>query len=186
MPIISLKYTSDANNQVQVITDQSTYVTGWPCHTWHAEAINEAIAGGLAIEPFQTAAEALATAQDQVWAAIKAKRDGLKFDGGVKVAVDGVDKWFYVTVDARTQYANLAATFTRNPTLTIEGWRTMDGSFVTMDAALLGDIQDNCAIQESTIFAVGVTHETAMMALTTAADVLAYDFSTGWPAVYGD
>ncbi len=184
MAITKLKYSDEAQTMLSVTTDTSSYLCSWPCYTWHAEEIQAAIDDGMSIEPFQTDAEALAAAQDQVWAAIKAKRDDLKFNGGVKVAVDGEDKWFYVTVDARTQYANLAATFTRNPTLTIEGWRTMDGSFVTMDATLLASIQDNGAVQESTIFAVGVTHETAMMALTTAAAVAAYDYSTGWPVTY--
>ena len=186
MPITKLKYTSLAETAIQVTSDEGNYTAPWPCYTWHAQQIQAAIDGGLSIEPFMTAAEDLAAAQNELWDKIHTKRDDLSFNGGVKVAVAGVDKWFYTTQAARTEYSNLYPVMVDHPDHSVDGWRTMDGSFVTMTKALLAEIQLNGILQASAVFNAGVAHETAMMALTTAADVLAYDFSTGWPAVYGD
>ena len=44
MTVKSLKYTSNDKTSIVVTSeDGSSYTAPWPCHTWHAEEIQEAI-----------------------------------------------------------------------------------------------------------------------------------------------
>ena len=57
MPVIKLKYTNQEGSSIQVTTDTGEYSAPWPCHTWNAQEIQEAIDAGMAIEPFKTDTE---------------------------------------------------------------------------------------------------------------------------------
>lgn len=112
------------------------------------------------------------------WSAIKAKRDQLSNDGGYKVTVSGVDKWFHSDVKSKVQQLALFAAGARVPAVP---WKTMDGSFVTMSQSLAAAIYQAAAAQDMAIFAKAEQHKAAMEA---SADPASYDFSGGWPATY--
>ena len=57
MPIIRIKYASEDKSSITVTTDQSEYSAPWPCYTWHAQEIQEALDAGLSIEPYKTYSE---------------------------------------------------------------------------------------------------------------------------------
>ena len=55
MSITKLKYTSMSQDSIQVTSEDGGYYTApWPCHTWHAQAIQEAIDSGMIIESWKT------------------------------------------------------------------------------------------------------------------------------------
>lgn len=121
----------------------------------------------------------LERAQAQAWQQIKAHRERLSDQGGYKATVGGVEKWFHSDDKSKTQQIALVVAGAAVPAVQ---WKTMDGSFITMSQAWAVAIFNAAATQDATIFAVAEGHRTAMLA---AADPLAYDFSAGWPAVFG-
>lgn len=121
----------------------------------------------------------LAGGRAQAWERIKAHRERLSDQGGYKVVVNGVDKWFHSDAKSKTQQLGLVIAGAAVPAIQ---WKTMDGTFITMSQAWAVAIFNAAATRDATIFAVAEAHRVAMMA---AADPLAYDFTGGWPAVYG-
>lgn len=117
-------------------------------------------------------------ARAAAWERIKAMREKLSDEGGYKVAVNGVDKWFHSDAKSKTQQLSLVVMGANVPPVQ---WKTMDGSKVTMTQALAGAIFSAAATQDMTLFAVAESHRAAMEA---AADPDSYDFSAGWPEVY--
>ena len=61
-------------------------------------------------------------------------------------------------------------------------WKTMDDGFVPMTQTLGSEIFSAAAASDQAHFAAAVAHETAMMASLTPET---YDFSTGWPTIFG-
>ncbi len=122
----------------------------------------------------------LAQIKAEKWEAIKAERDRRQ-SAGVKVAVNGVDKWFHSDVGSRIQLMGLKIMGPAVPGNL--QWKTMDGTFVTMTEVLSAEIFNAAASNEQTIFAIGEQHKAAMEA---SANPMNYDFSTGWPPVYGE
>jgi hypothetical protein len=110
------------------------------------------------------------------WESIKALRDSRKA-GGVLVG----DKWFHSDDGSRIQQIGLVMMAANIP-VGLQ-WKTMDGTFVTMTQTLAGQIFSASAAHDQATFAKAEEHRTAMEA---SSDPAAYDFSTGWPAVYGD
>lgn len=125
-------------------------------------------AGGLVKD--QTAAKARA------WLRIKFLRDQRADQGGFKVG----NKWFHSDQKSRGQQLGLVLLGANIPANL--QWKTMDGSFVVMTQTLAGQILAAGAASDTAIFAVAETHRLAMEA---SADPASYDFSGGWPAVYG-
>lgn len=183
MTITSLKYASMSQDSIQVTLEDGSYTAPWPCHTWHAEEIQAAIDSGMSIELWKTEEEVLAEAKESVWDQIKAERDRHILEGGYHITINEVVKWFHSDVKSRTQYITIVNTGVTNPTLAIENWKTMDGSFVTMTVDLANSLLLHAVTQEAAIFAAAEQHKAAAFAL---ADPSTYDFSTGWPLVYGE
>jgi hypothetical protein len=129
--------------------------------------------------PADVAAAKLAEHQAFQWDSIKAKRDSLKTDGGYKVAVSGVDKWFHSDVFSRTQQIGLVMLGASIPAGL--QWKTMDASFVTMTQSLAAQVFQAAAGQDVAVFAAAETHRAAMLA---SANPMAYSFSGGWPATF--
>lgn len=121
-------------------------------------------------------AAAPAAARARIWEAIKAERDRRKA-GGVQVA----GKWFHSDDPSRIQQIGLVMMGASIPPGL--SWKTMDGSFVTMTQTLAGQVFGAVAALDQAAFTAAETHRAAMEA---AEDPTAYDFSTGWPTVYGD
>lgn len=112
------------------------------------------------------------------WEAIKAHRERLSDNGGYKVVVNGVDKWFHSDSKSKNQQIGLVLAGAAANGIP---WKTMDGTFVTMSQQLAGQIFQAAMVMEQTIFAVAEQHRVAMEA---AADPASYNFSGGWPATY--
>lgn len=126
--------------------------------------------------------------EEKVWQKIKAERERRKA-GGVRVG----DHWFHSDADSRTQYSILDGKAQRagwsdsqviHPT-----WKTMDrapdGSsiYTAMTVELLRQILDAGIDQEAVTFAIAEKHRVTMQA---SLDPETYDFSAGWPAIYGE
>lgn len=111
------------------------------------------------------------------WESIKADRDRRIQSGGYKVGT----KWFHSDTFSRTQQMGLVMLGANIPANT--PWKTMDGTTVTMTQTLAGQIFATAAASDIAIFAAAETHKAAMEA---AADPAAYDFSGGWPKVFGE
>lgn len=108
------------------------------------------------------------------WDAIKAKREQVKA-GGVKVG----DKWFHTDDASRIQHMALNMMGAAIPANL--QWKTMDGSFVTMNQALAGQVFQAVAVLDMQAFAKAEEHRVAMEASN---DPASYDFSAGWPASF--
>lgn len=112
---------------------------------------------------------------------LKTERDRRQLEGGVKVG----DHWYLSTERATGEYNSLINASQGMPEDTVlrSGWRTMSGATVDMTPLLarqilLAGIQQRCAIDDAAL-----AHKAAMEA---CADPASYDFSTGWPPVFGD
>lgn len=112
----------------------------------------------------------------QVWGRIKAERDHRKA-GGVKVG----EKWFHSDDASRIQQLALVMMGAGLPAGL--QWKTMDGTFTTMTPALAQQVFTGQAASDQTIFAVTEGHRVAMEA---SADPATYDYSTGWPKIFGE
>lgn len=148
-----------------------------------AEFINLLPAGSLQItdaEADALRAPTLDQAKAHRWDAIKAERERRKV-GGVKVKVGTVNKWFHSDDASRIQQMGLVMLGAGIPAGL--QWKTMDGTFVAMDQTVAGNVFAAAAASDQAIFAVAEGHRVAMEA---SADPAAYDYSTGWPKVYGE
>lgn len=111
------------------------------------------------------------------WEAIKTERDRRTEQSGYKVGT----KWFHSDQKSRSQQLGLVLLGASIPANL--QWKTMDGSFVIMTAALAQQVLGAAAASDQAIFAAAETHKAAMEA---SADPSAYNFSTGWPKVFGE
>lgn len=121
-------------------------------------------------------AATIAELQAATWVNIKTERDRRKA-GGVKVGA----KWFHSDDGSRIQQMGLVMMGASIPTNL--QWKTMDGSFIAMTQALASQVFQAVAANDQTIFAAAETHRVAMEA---SADPASYDYSGGWPKVYGE
>jgi hypothetical protein len=112
-----------------------------------------------------------------VWERIKAERDRRTQAGGYLVS----GKWYHSDTFSRTQQMGLVLLGANIPAGT--QWKTMDGSFVAMTPALAAQIFAGAAANDIAIFAAAEAHKAAMEA---SAEPLAYDFTAGWPATFGE
>ncbi len=113
---------------------------------------------------------------ENAWAAITVERDRRKA-GGVKVGA----KWFHSDDGSRIQQMGLVMMGASIPANL--QWKTMDGSFITMTQTLASSVFSAAAASDQAVFAVAEGHRVAMEA---SADPAAYDYSTGWPKIYGE
>lgn len=111
------------------------------------------------------------------WEAIKIERDHRIENGGYKVGT----KWFHSDQKSRSQQLGLVLLGAGIPASL--QWKIMDGTFVTMTQQLAGQVLAAAAASDQAIFAAAEAHRQAMEA---SADPAAYDFSTGWPKVFGE
>lgn len=113
------------------------------------------------------------------WMDIKAERDRRRFDGGVKVG----GHWFLSNQTASVEYNSIINLGMPDAAVVRPNWRTMDGTEVPMSPALAKQIIMAGLAQAAAIDDAAQAHKTAMLA---SANPSAYDFSGGWPAIYGD
>ncbi|HJW26437.1 MAG TPA: DUF4376 domain-containing protein [Rhodocyclaceae bacterium] len=113
------------------------------------------------------------------WQKIKDERDRRTENGGYKVTVGGIDKWFHSDQKSRSQQLGLVLLGANIPNNL--QWKTMDGSFVAMTQELALQVLSAGAASDQTIFTAAETHKQAM---ESSADPSAYDFSAGWPVTF--
>jgi len=113
-----------------------------------------------------------------MWRKIQQKRDYVKM-AGVKAQVQGDDKWFHSDDSSRIQHLGLIIMGAGIPPNV--QWKTMDGSFISMNQNIASQIFSAVAALDMGAFAAAETHKAAMMVSPTP---LTYDFSTGWPETY--
>lgn len=125
---------------------------------------------------------ALADIKAEQWALIKARRDSRK-GGGFKVGA----RWYHSDEPSRAQYAILLTTALEKslpPTAVLgAAWKAMDGAKQPLTVAEVRMIRDVCLTLDAALFAAAETHLALMEAST---DPQGYDFTTGWPLVYGE
>lgn len=126
------------------------------------------------------AAARLAAGQEAAWEAIKVHRDKLSDTGGYRVTVGNVSKWFHSDIKSQNQQMGLLILGSNVPPVQ---WKTMDGTFVTMNQAWATAIFAAAATQGIAIFAAAEVHKAAMMAVD---DPTTYDWRAGWPATYSE
>lgn len=113
----------------------------------------------------------------EIWERIKAERDRRTTASGYPAA----GKWFHSDTFSRTQILALVMLGANIP-VGLQ-WKTMDGTFVTMDATVANQVFAAAAMQDTATFQAAEIHKAAMEA---SEDPASYDFSTGWPAVFGE
>jgi hypothetical protein len=136
----------------------------------------------VTLPPPLSAAEVRATAIAAKWSSIKAERDRRRFDGGVKVGVN----WFLSNQVAIGEYNTLLAISNGMPDETIlrSGWRTMkDGVIVDMTVGLVKQILTAGVAHVAAIDDASQAHKAALEA---SGAPETYDYSTGWPLIYGE
>ena len=121
-------------------------------------------------------AATLAELQAAAWANIKAERDRRKA-GGVKIGA----KWFHSDDGSRIQQMGLVMMGANLPAGL--QWKVMDGSFITMTQTIAAQVFQAVAASDQAVFAAAEAHRVAMEA---AADPASYDYSGGWPKIYGE
>ena len=160
------------NNQPTLVGDQ--WLLGWTVMDLAQEEINATLANDRAA----------------MWERIKAIRDSKTQRGGVNIAKvtdngDGTftmfNKWFHTDTFSRTQYTGFII-LGENAPVGLQ-WKTMDGSFVEMNAPLMDEICAAIAAKDAAIFA----HAEALRAEVNASTApTTVDITSGWPPVYGE
>jgi hypothetical protein len=125
--------------------------------------------------------------QAAVWERIKAERQE-RYNSGVLVA----GKWFHSDGYSRIQYLGLKdevkdSAGVDSDAVVIDNeallWKTMSGAFVPLTRKLVKDIVQAVKVLDKRLFKAAEIHRAAMEG---SADPEKYNYSTGWPARYGD
>jgi hypothetical protein len=175
--------TSHNDDTVNQLPDEAIELTD---QQWDQRFDLKIIDGELINDP--VAVDVTSIKIDQ-WTDIKIKRESIKA-GGVLAA----GKWFHSDADSRIQHLGLKDSArdllstggVMADRLKIAGqdipWKTMDGTFVFMTAQIAFDIVAAVALLDAQAHTKAEQHKAAMEA---DADPASYDFSAGWPAVFG-
>lgn len=125
------------------------------------------------------AAAALKTQQqEEVWARIKAKREAQRYGGAY---IPALKKWLQTDEPSRTQYLQLQLLEAKGLFKQPVRWKTMDNSFIALDAAAVTAIAMQIMDNEQVDFANAERHRAAMLK---ADNPLDYDYSGGWTEIY--
>lgn len=112
----------------------------------------------------------------QQWENIKAERDSRQAKG-VKVG----EHWFHTDTDSQLKYFGLLMLGANVPANLM--WKSMSGEFVPMTLQKAQMIFQTVAGMQQNIFAIAEQHRIAMEAST---DPTGYDYTVGWPQVFGE
>lgn len=138
-------------------------------HTWDGKA------WGLDAE---TAAALKQAQQEEMWTRIKAKREAQRYGGAY---IPALKKWLQTDEPSRTQYLQLQLLEAKGLFKQPVRWKTMDNSFIGLDAAAVTAIALQIMDNEQADFANAERHRAAMLK---ADNPLDYDYSDGWTANY--
>lgn len=175
--------------------------TAYRTDTWQhdgiaADTVTEpgALPEGLTIEPppsslhtwdgkawvldAETAAALKQAQQEEMWTRIKAKREEQRYGGAY---IPALKKWLQTDEPSRTQYLQLQLLEAKGLFKQPVRWKTMDNSFIGLDAAAVTAIALQIMDNEQADFANAERHRAAMLK---AENPLGYDYSGGWTANY--
>ena len=138
-------------------------------HTWDGKAW---------VLDAETAAALKQAQQEEMWTRIKAKREEQRYGGAY---IPALKKWLQSDEPSRTQYLQLQLLEAKGLFKQPVRWKTMDNSFIGLDAAAVTAIALQIMDNEQADFANAERHRTAMLK---ADNPLDYDYSGGWTANY--
>ena len=119
-----------------------------------------------------------AAQQEEMWTRIKAKREEQRYGGAY---IPALKKWLQSDEPSRTQYLQLQLLEAKGLFKQPVRWKTMDNSFIGLDAAAVTAIALQIMDNEQADFANAERHRAAMLK---ADNPLDYDYSGGWTANY--
>ena len=119
-----------------------------------------------------------AAQQEEMWTRIKAKREEQRYGGAY---IPALKKWLQTDEPSRTQYLQLQLLEAKGLFKQPVRWKTMDNSFIGLDAAAVTAIALQIMDNEQADFANAERHRAAMLK---ADNPLDYDYSGGWTANY--
>lgn len=161
-------------NDLQIVTESSpVLIDGTWCQSW---TVSDKFPNPDDLEVYLQ--QKLITKKESIWEAIKYIRDTILQDG-VKVSVDGVNKWFHTDVYSRTQWLGLIILGPNIPA-NIQ-WKTMDGSFIILTQTIVQQIFSAIQVKELTAFQKAEVLRAEVNAATDLSTVESIDFLTGWP-----
>lgn len=138
-------------------------------HTWDGKAW---------VLDAETAAALKQAQQEEMWTRIKAKREAQRYGGAY---IPALKKWLQSDEPSRTQYLQLQLLEAKGLFKQPVRWKTMDNSFIGLDAAAVTAIALQIMDNEQSDFANAERHRTAMLK---ADNPLDYDYSDGWTEIY--
>lgn len=142
-----------------------------PAHKWDSQSkawlLDNAAAAALKTQQ-----------QEEVWARIKAKREAQRYGGAY---IPTLKKWLQTDEPSRTQYLQLQLLEAKGLFKQPVRWKTMDNSFIALDAAAVTAIAMQIMDNEQVDFANAERHRAAMLK---ADNPLDYDYSGGWTEIY--
>ena len=124
------------------------------------------------------AQERKAAQQEEMWTRIKAKREEQRYGGAY---IPALKKWLQSDEPSRTQYLQLQLLEAKGLFKQPVRWKTMDNSFIGLDAAAVTAIALQIMDNEQVDFANAERHRAAMLK---ADNPLDYDYSDGWTEIY--
>lgn len=129
--------------------------------------------------------EYLQNAKDMMWQRIKSYRDDRE-EGGIKMAVDGTDYWFHSDTRSLIKYlfllflATVFSSYFQNNI----SWKTMKNDVVvSLTPQIIINIFFAVMSMGNTVHQIGRNHRAAMLQSN---DPLNYDYSSGWPPIFGE
>ena len=138
-------------------------------HTWDGKAW---------VLDAETAAALKQAQQEEMWTRIKAKREEQRYGGAY---IPALKKWLQSDEPSRTQYLQLQLLEAKGLFKQPVRWKTMDNSFIGLDAAAVTAIALQIMDNEQVDFANAERHRAAMLK---ADNPLDYDYSDGWTEIY--
>lgn len=138
-------------------------------HTWDGKAW---------VLDAETAAALKQAQQEEMWTRIKTKREEQRYGGAY---IPALKKWLQSDEPSRTQYLQLQLLEAKGLFKQPIRWKTMDNSFIGLDAAAVTAIALQIMDNEQADFANAERHRTAMLK---ADNPLDYDYSDGWTEIY--
>ena len=138
-------------------------------HTWDGKAW---------VLDAETAAALKQAQQEEMWTRIKAKREAQRYGGAY---IPALKKWLQSDEPSRTQYLQLQLLEAKGLFKQPVRWKTMDNSFIGLDAAAVTAIALQIMDNEQVDFANAERHRAAMLK---ADNPLDYDYSDGWTEIY--
>lgn len=122
--------------------------------------------------------------QEMAWERIKNYRD-LREESGVSVTVNGTAYWFHSDVKSLIKYLFLLflATVFSSVYPSALKWKTMGGLEVQLGIMDVIAIFNKVLYIGQVVFELGRQHRAAMLLVD---DPDTYDYTTGWPPIYGE